>query len=494
MQGTFMADVRDNDLSRFGVIDIGSHTVRLVVFDGRTRSPAYFFNEKETCALGAEIQATGALYPEGKTRALGALKRFRALAEAMQVETLEVVATAALRDATDGPEFAEEIQKKCGLDVRVISGVEEGRYAAMGVLLGEMRNDTLVVDIGGASMEMTTISGGKIGDAKTTPLGPLRLSATGVSGEDLDAYIQGHLHEGWPEDGQHGGRIALVGGGWRAFAALDMQRRGYPLQVLQGYEMTPEEALQTAAWVREAGEEELAGAGLTKTRITNAPLTAQVLQNLISFCAPEVVTISAYGLREGVLYENLSKRLRASDPLTQSAAFMERTLSRFPGFGEELCAWLAPAHPEIPERLLVAACLLADVNWRTHPDYRAKACFLTATQANLGGLTHNERVFLAVALAYRYKGAKNALRSEPAAELLTTEQRLQAEAVGRTIRLGAMLSGATPHILERTKLTRDEATLTLSVEKSQRELLNGPVERRLASLAAALDLKPVLNG
>jgi len=227
----------DSDLARFGVIDIGSHTVRLVVFDGRTRSPAYFFNEKSTCALGAEIQVTGKLYPAGKKMALAQLKRFKALADAMGVETLKVVATAAVRDASDGPQFARQVKKSCGLDVRVISGVDEGRYAAMGVLMGEDRRDSLVVDIGGASMELTTIKDREIGEAKTTPLGPLRLSASELKDEILDAYIDGILEQGWPKDAENGGRITLVGGGWRAFAALDMNRRSYPLHVLQGYEI-----------------------------------------------------------------------------------------------------------------------------------------------------------------------------------------------------------------------------------------------------------------
>jgi exopolyphosphatase/guanosine-5'-triphosphate,3'-diphosphate pyrophosphatase len=489
-----MADVEGGKkLARFGVIDIGSHTVRLVVFDGRTRSPAYFFNEKETCALGADVQSTGALYPEGKVRALAAIKRFAVLAKAMNVLTLEAVATAAVRDASDGPEFAEQIRKECDLNVRVISGVDEGRYAAMGVLLGEMRKDTTVVDIGGASMELTSVKARKIGEASTTPLGPLRLSATGIEGEELDAYIISHIREGWPKDAEKGGRLTLVGGGWRAFAALDMHRRKYPLHVLQGYEMTPDEALATADWVSGADEADLASAGLSKTRIANAPLTARVLQNLIKVSEPSVVGISAYGLREGVLFEHLPKRLRASDPLTQSAAFVEKQFSRFPGFGEELAAWLIPSFPDLPERLSVAACLLADVNWRIHPDYRAKACFVTATQANLGGLTHHERVFLAVALAYRYKGAKHALKSEPAAELLDADERTQAEALGRTIRLGAMISGAAPDVLSKSKLVRGETTLTLSVDKSHVSLLAGLVERRLGSLAAALGLEPVIE-
>lgn len=475
---------------RFGVIDIGSHTIRFVVFDARTRSPAYFFNEKETCALGADVQATGKLYPEGKVRALAALKRFRALANAMGIKTLEVVATAAVRDADDGLAFAKQIRKECDLPVRVISGVDEGRFAAMGVLLGEKRRDTLVVDIGGASMELTTIKDRTIGIARTTPLGPLRLSATGLSGAELDTYIAEKLREGWPEDAPRGGRITLVGGGWRAFAGLDMNKRNYPLHVLQGYEMMPEDALKTAEWVRSADEADLTKAGLSKTRLANAPLTAQVLQHLIAECQPEVISISAYGLREGLLYNKLSKSLRASDPLIQSAAFMEKQFSRFSGFGEELAAWTIPLFPGLSERLVLAACLLADANWRIHPDYRAKACFVTATQANLGGLTHSERVFLAVALAHRYKGAKTALRAEPATELLTEEERSSAEALGRTIRLGAMISGAATHILGASSITRDETHLSLSIQPDHAELLAGPVERRLSSLATVLGLEP----
>ncbi len=488
-----MADTTsESSLARFGVIDIGSNTVRLVVFDGRTRSPAYFYNEKETCTLGAEIQETGALYPAGKTRALAALKRFQNLAKAMKIETLHAVATAAVRDASDGPAFVKQIKKECGLDVRVLSGVEEGRYAAMGVLLGETRQDSVVADIGGASMELTTIAKREVGTARTTPLGPLRLASTGLTGDELDAYILKHLSENWPEDAPENSRITLVGGGWRAFATLDMHRRGYPLSVLQGYEMSPEDALKTAEWTLEASDSDLSNAGLSKTRLANAPLTAQVIRNLIAHGAPMVLAISAYGLREGVLFENLPKRLIASDPLIQSAAFLERSWARFPGFGLELAAWLLPLFPDVTERMIVAACLLADVNWRVHPDYRAKACFVTVTQANLGGLTHGERVFLGIALAYRYKGAKDALKSEPATALVSSEERVQAEALGRTIRLGSMVSGTAPQILARSTLTRDDTAITLTVDESDAMLLAGSVERRLASLASALGLEPVI--
>jgi len=194
-----------------------------------------------------------------------------------------------------------------------------------------------------------------------------------------------------------------------------------------------------------------------------------------------------------VLYEHLPESLRATDPLIQSAAFLERTSSRFPGFGEELAAWLRPSFPDLPERMVIAACYLVDVNWRIHPDYRAQACFVTATQANLGGLTHSERVFLAVGLAYRYKGAKEALRSERSADMLSPDQRLQAEALGKSLRLGAMISGASPGILRQCALARGDKTLTLAANKACAALISGPVKRRLSALAAMWDLAPVLE-
>jgi exopolyphosphatase/guanosine-5'-triphosphate,3'-diphosphate pyrophosphatase len=480
---------RDVTIDRFGVIDIGSNSVRFVIFDSAMRSPAYFFNEKVYCGLGTDIEKTGALPPDGKARALATLRRFALLIEALDVRDVVTVATAAMRDASDGPAFAEEIEAETGLRVRIISGREEGRFAALGVLMGDRRTEGIVADIGGASMELALVQAGAVRQCTTTPLGPLRLMETGKTDDDLNAHAARHVERNLPEDTRPGLSLTLVGGGWRAFATLVMKRNEYPLTVLHGYQFTVEQALETCNWLTGGDVPDLTDMGLSRTRADNAPWTAHVLRALIERTEPAIIGVSSCGLREGVLYESLTPAMRGDDPLTQTARVMERLGARFPGFGDELNAWITAILPEIPTRLRLAASLLADVNWRVHPDYRAGACFTTATQSSLVGLTHIERMMLAVALAYRYKDAKRAVEQQGGSGILTDDQHRVAEAMGRVIRLGAMLSGATPDLLRRCPLHRDETHLTLTIPGDLAGLGTDTVERRLTSAASALGVE-----
>ena len=104
-------DPQARALARVGVLDVGSNSVRMVVFDGAARSPAYFYNEKVMCALGAGLRETGRLNPTGRARALAAIRRFAALAESMDAP-LTAVATAAVREAADGDEFSRDVLEK----------------------------------------------------------------------------------------------------------------------------------------------------------------------------------------------------------------------------------------------------------------------------------------------------------------------------------------------------------------------------------------------
>lgn len=479
-------------VERFGVIDIGSNSVRFVVFDSAMRSPAYFFNEKAYCGLGRDIEATGALSPEGRVKALDTLRRFALLAKALEVHRLTAVATAAMRDARDGAAFAEEITAETGLTVRIISGQEEGRYAALGVLMGDRRAEGLVVDIGGASMELSVLQAGTVRHCTTTPLGPLRLMETGLTGTALTDYVGARIADNLPDGTQESLGMTLVGGGWRAFATLVMRRTKYPLRVLHGYEFTVEQALETCDWLTGEDSVDFSNSGLSKTRAANAPWTAHVLRGLIAQVQPAHISISSCGLREGVLYENLSPAMRGDDPLTQSAAMMERQSARFPGFGIQLDAWCRSVLPDMPGRLRLAACMLADVNWRVHPDYRATACFTTATQSSLVGLTHRERMTLAVTLAHRYKNAKQAVEANGGSQILDKSTRRMAEATGRMIRLGAMLTGATPELLHRCSVARDSTRLTLTIPTDLAALASEAVSRRLTAAAALMELEPVL--
>lgn len=363
-------------LRRLGVIDVGSNSIRLVVFDGVARSPACVFNEKVLCGLGAGLGETGRLSPEGWTRAITALHRFTGLAERMQVSGLIAVATAAVREATDGRAFCDDVERQTGLQLQVASGAEEGRLSAKGVLLGWPRAEGLVCDMGGSSMELARISGGEIGPCATSPLGPLKL-ADFIDPEKRERYIRKQIRALCKSVGDSE-RIFLVGGSWRAIARLHMERVGYPLTVLHGYEPPVTQLLETLPWIRAQDPATLAAhSGVSMARLALVPLATLALAEVIRRVGPQRVTISAYGLREGLLYRQMSEEMRNLDPLIDSAAHLEALHARAPGFGEALCAWLSPlfaGSSAADLRLLRAACLLHDINWRVHPDYRAGLC------------------------------------------------------------------------------------------------------------------------
>ncbi|MCB4379177.1 Ppx/GppA family phosphatase, partial [Synechococcus sp. MU1644] len=410
-------------LSRVGVVDVGSNSVRLVVFDGAARSPAYFYNEKIMCALGAGLSDTGHLNPEGRVRALESLRRFQRLAEGMGLSDLSVVATAAVRDATDGPDFCADVLRETGLNVRVIDGREEARLSAQGVLLGWPGSYGLVCDIGGSSMELAEISDGIVGKRVTSDLGPLKLQTVKGGKKGRRNHIKAVMEHLQTEMGPQRDRLFLVGGSWRAIARIDMHRRGYLLNVLHEYRMSPQSVQRTVKYIKEHDNHDaLRGAcGISSARMTLVPLAAEVLARLVKAFRPKDIAVSSYGIREGMLYEQMPQRLRDRDPLIEACRFAEAKDARMPGFGKLLYQFIEPIFKSaaLPrKRLIKAACLLHDVSWRAHPDYRAEVCFDNATRANLGGLKHSERIFLGLALLHRYTNKREGTHFEGLYDLI----------------------------------------------------------------------------
>jgi len=491
-KGVDPAPIEGESVRRVGVVDVGSNSVRLVVFDGVARSPAYFYNEKILCGLGKGIQDSGRLNPEGRVRAMNALRRFAALAEAMDVSVLTGVATAAVRDAEDGPEFCRDVHAMTGLALQVATGPEEALLSAKGVLLGWPQASGVVCDIGGASMELAQVDKGTIGACETSPLGPLRLSNLG-SEKAIDKAINKELKTLIAAvDASGADRIFLVGGSWRAIARLDMERRDYPLHVLHEYTMSPENVIETCDWLVDQSVATLKGMTDTSSaRLELVPLAARVLRALVVAAAPKAIAVSSYGLREGLLYERMPPSLRARDPLLEAARHMEMSHARFPGFGASLHAWLRPLFPDADRetlRLIRAACYLHDITWRAHPDYRADVCFETVTRANLSGVDHEGRVFLGIAILNRYKGSPKHGLLPVLSELLTPERQAQAAELGKAIRLGAMLSGSAPGSLENTRLSVDDEAVTLTLRGPARALAGEAVDRRLRALAGRRNL------
>lgn len=478
-------------LGRVGVIDVGSNSVRMVVFDGAARSPAYFYNEKIMCALGAGLSETGKLNPQGRKRALSAIRRFAALAEGMGITPLTAVATAAVREASDGPAFCDDVLAKTGVKIWVIDGQEEARLSAQGVLLGWPQSYGLVCDIGGSSMELAYLEDGEVGRRVTSALGPLKLREL-KGKKKTKAYVRDTMADLHAQMGSETKmRLFLVGGSWRAIARIDMDRRGYPLTVLHEYRMTAHQISKTADYIAACDPTELRHrCGISESRMALVPQASLVLKELMRKFKPKDVAVSSYGIREGMLYEQMPDELRKRDPLVEACRFAERKDARLPGFGRLLYDFVMPLFPRANwqrKRIIKAATLLHDVSWRAHPDYRGEVVFDNATRANLGGLKHAERVFLGTALMHRYTSKRGGNRFDPLLAMLNAEQALEAEVMGRAMRLGAMLWLDSDRAPGKLKWKPKKRELTLTLIPEARPLFGEVAKARFAALATALN-------
>jgi exopolyphosphatase/guanosine-5'-triphosphate,3'-diphosphate pyrophosphatase len=468
----------------------------MVVFEGDCRSPAVLFNEKVMCALGAGLAESGELDPRGKQRAIGALRRFAAIASGLHVGALAAVATAAVRDAGDGVAFCAEVEAATGIRLAIASGADEARLAAQGVIFGDPGANGVVVDLGGASLELCRIENGHPGRGVTTPLGPLRLGAKGqgdASGADITACLS-PLSGGFRLDG---GRLYLVGGAWRALARVHMERIDYPLRVLHEYTLPATQALELADWAAATAPEAMVGLpGLSDSRAPVLPLAGRLLRNLVEVLHPGDVMVSGFGLREGVCLEHLPASVRVQDPLIAACEAQENLRARAPGFGPELAAWVKTVVPPLDaaeSRLIEAAARLVDVNWRTHPDYRVAGGWETVTRATITNVGHTGRVFLGAILSTRYKRSRRVLEKSRMPGLLDAGALDRAVRLGLAFRLGAVLSGSTPGILPGCRAVHGPGRLDLLLEGQAAELAGEEVEKRLRHLTGELGVAGVVR-
>ncbi len=339
-------------------------------------------------------------------------------------------------------------------------------------------------------MELALIGDGRIGRRVSSPLGPFRLQQIEGGAKERRRHVERVLRQLKKELHVRHEKLYLVGGSWRAIARLDMERSDYPLKVLHEYRMTPDSLRETLAWIERSDPSALRQhTGTSSERMELVPLAAEVLAQLVDIFHPREIDVSSYGIREGLLYEHMPQRLRARDPLIESCRFSEAASARIPGFGKKLYGFLLPLYKGAsPERLRLvkAACLLHDVTWRAHPDYRAEACFDNATRANLGGLDHPGRVFLGLALLHRYKNSRGGSRLEPVFRLLDDDAIRDAEVLGKAMRFGAMFSIGDPSEAGELRHQRRKGVLELVLQPKGVTLFGEVAQARFASLASAL--------
>lgn len=484
------------------IVDIGSNSVRLVAYDALSRAPTPIFNEKVLCGLGRGVHSSGLLPVEGVRKALLALARFRVLVENMRVASLHVLATAAVRDALNGAEFLVMAEAAIGCPIRLLSGFEEARMSALGVISGIHLADGVVGDLGGGSLELINVKSDRPGKGVTLPLGGLVLAdASKGSAKAAVKIARDALTSVKLLKKLNNRSFYAVGGTWRALAKLHMRQRNYPLKVMQNYVIPARDALDFTSLIERVDSDALVSIGAVST--SRRPLLAYgaiVLDEIIRIANPRDIVLSASGVREGLLFSQISEDERRSDPLLLAAGELNAMRARDPAHAFDLCAWtdefIRTSHiEETPEeiRLRHASCLLADIGWRAHPDYRGEQSMNLITHASFFGIDHAGRAFLGLVSAFRHEGidadVSPQIRALASARLLD-----RARLLGAALRVGYIVSTAMSGILPQVPLTCSRTHLTLGLPPKFAALGSGRLVGRLRQLARLIGREAVLAG
>jgi len=493
-----------------GVVDIGSNSVRLVIYEifGAHFTPIY--NEKILAGLGRDLKVTGRLSEEGKSVTLQALKRFSRIAEARNLPPLVFGATAALRVAKDAQDFIRQTLRETGLDISPISGDEEARLTALGLVSTHPRATGLAADLGGASLELVEINqdeiGAVVGERVSLPLGPFDLI-----GHDLTALTDRQISKAQIEireafeanmpllEKGRNDSLYLIGGAWRNLALIHQNYCEYPLRTLQSYTLSAGAAVKHARWAYGEGKETvLTWSGMRRRRAETLPYSGLLLDILLDIVKPKEVIISSSGLREGLVHDSIPEEQRQRDPLFDGCRAFAKGSLQTEGFGGPLFKFIESVQDIIPiifseeddGRLLRAACLMAGVGKDLHPDYRAEAIFAAVLYAPVAGLRHHERVFLALCMFRSFTTSRRLPSSDVIKSLLSEDQQKAAAIIGATIRLAFVVSGQSSDLLKAFTLDSEGDVLILSVSEVQNVLVTDQVKFRLSKLANKLDMTP----
>ena len=479
------------------VIDIGSNSVRLVVYQAMARSLISVFNEKTLCGLGREVQSTGLLAPDAVDKALTSLRRFHALCRIQQVGRVHAIATAACRDASNGPDFIARAERICGTKIEILSGTREARLSALGVISGIHRPDGIVGDLGGGSLELVDVRGHQVRGGVTLPLGSLALQDLAhKSLKRAERIVKSELSEVPRLKAGRGRTFYAVGGTWRALARIHIIQSGYPLKVMHGYSISAAEALDFVQRLRRLAARHML-ANIEAVADARRPLltyAALVLEYIIRTAHPKTITFSTFGVREGLLFSMLPEAERNKDGLICAAQDLNELLSRSARHAQELIGWtdrlVRVVHlreTEEDRRLRHAACLLSDIAWRVHPDHRGEQTIELITNGNFGSVSHQGRAFIALSVFFRYAGLSEENQPSTIIQQQVTAAMLErARVLGAAFRVAHLISAARPGVLPATHFRSQGRKLMLVFEHRMVDLVADRVGSRFKQLARLL--------
>ncbi|MGF6310078.1 exopolyphosphatase/guanosine-5'-triphosphate,3'-diphosphate pyrophosphatase [Bradyrhizobium sp. i1.8.4] len=483
--------------SSVAVIDIGSNSVRLVVYEAMARSLITIFNEKALCGLGREVQSTGLLATDAVNKALTALRRFRALCRIQQVGRVYAIATAACRDAKNGPDFIAQAERICGAKIEILTGPREAKLSALGVVSGVHNPNGIVGDLGGGSLELIDVKGSRVRSGVTLPLGSLALQdLSNKSLKRAERIVKNELLGVAQLKTGRGRTFYAVGGTWRALARIHIIQSGYPLKVMHGYSIPAADALDFAQRLRRLAATNML-ANIESVADARRPLLAYaalVLEYIIRVAQPKTIVFSTFGVREGLLYEMLPQAERGKDGLVCAAQNLNELLSRSARHAQELTAWtdrlvrvVRLRETEEDRRLRHVACLLSDIGWRVHPDHRGEETLSLIMNGNFGSITHQGRAFVALSVFYRYAGLSEENEPPPQIRaLVTPAMDERARVLGAAFRVAHLITAARTGVLPATHFRTQGRKLMLVFEHRMVDLVADRVGSRFKQLARLL--------
>ena len=482
------------------VLDIGSNSVRLVVYERHARALTPLYNEKSACALGRGLAASGRLAYESIDRALTAIQRFALVTRLMRVGQVHVLATSAVREAENSKVFVDAVTEIMGAEVRVLSGEEEAHFASLGVISGMPDFVGVVGDLGGGSLELSAISAGHDSSGETHELGVIRLQDdAGGSPAKAQAITRQRLKTSRLAREAPGGVFCAIGGTWRSLAKVHQVLRDYPLHMVQHYAAKASDILKLCDEIVEAvaaGKSMPGAEQVSSSRRELVPYGAAVMSEVLRAGKFETVMFSALGVREGYLFGLLERQEQAVDPLLQAAEEMSVLRSRSPAHAADLIDFSAEFMTaigvrETPEerRLRKVACYLADIGWRGHPDYRGEQSVDLVAYGSLTGVDHPGRAFLAEVLAVRYMGLKHKSVSQSLLALGGPVASAKARLTGAVFRVAYPMSAAMPGVLGRTSFSLEGSRLVLHLPPDLAFLDGEHLRGRLDQLAGVATIK-----
>ncbi len=487
------AQGRLKDRQPVAVIDIGSNSVRLVIYEGLVRAPSILFNEKVSCGLGRGIAETNRMDQAAVDGALAALVRFRSLAEQARVEKLHVVATAAAREAENGSEFVEAAERILQQPIRILSGAEEARFSAQGVISAFRAPNGIAGDLGGGSLELVDVKGDSFGTGITMPLGVIRLQerASG-SIEKAEKLTRKDLAAADLVGAGKDRTFYAVGGTWRNLAKLHIAAMDYPLHVTHAYEIQPDRAQKFLEDLKSKDINKIKGiSGVSGSRRALLPYGAVVLSELIKAMQPSRILFSSSGVREGYLFDQLGTETQNRDALLDAADELAILRARSPKHARELADWTGYSFEVFgvdetvdETRYRKAACRLADIGWRAHADYRSMQSLAIIAYGSFVQISHQGRAYIALSNYFRYEGLKNESLAPEIRNITTDRIWERSKLLGGFMRVAYLFTAAMPGVVKDLQWEKiDDQTMRLTLPRTLKELVGEKPQGRIDQLS-----------